>query len=81
MPVRTSSRMPKDSNSFCMASALDSSPMRARVREARDTSMMEARKILAIWMTSFRVSAFSAFTLNITSSRRMDRSGSSSCTE
>ena len=81
MPVRTSSRMPKASSSFCMASALVSSPIRARVRDLRDTSMIEARKMLAIWMISLRMSGVSARTLNMTSSRRMDRSGSSSCTE
>ena len=46
-----------------------------------DTSMIEARKMLAIWMISLRMSGVSARTLNMTSSRRMDRSGSSSCTE
>jgi len=51
------------------------------VRDLRDTSMMEARKMLAIWMISLRMSGVSARTLNMTSSRRMDRSGSSSCTE
>ena len=81
MPVRTSSRMPNSFTRFSMAEALLSSPIMARVSVVGETSMIDARKMFAIWMTRFPISLVGTLTLMRISSRRMAFSGCSSFTE
>ena len=66
---------------FSMAEALLSSPIMARVSVVGETSMIDARKMFAIWMTRFPISLVGTLTLMRISSRRMAFSGCSSFTE
>ena len=55
--------------------------MTASVKDAVDTSRMDARKMFASWMTSLRTLRLSARTLHSTSSRRMECSAERRRTE
>ena len=72
VPVFVISRMPKPSSISMRAAVLSRSPKMATVRASRLTSMMLARKMLAIWMTSSRVFRSPARTLMRATSRRME---------
>ena len=71
MPVRTSSRMPNSFIMLSIAPVLLSSPRTASVSVVGDTSMMEARKIFAIWMMRLQFSLLVTAVLIKSSSRRM----------
>ena len=76
VPVLAISRMPKSDSRLMRAPVLLLSPKMATVRVSRLTSMMLARKMLAIWMISSRVVRSTAMTLIMANSRWMEVSSS-----